>query len=188
AVDAQVAYADVILVTKGELVDERQISEVTSEIRTLASQVVQRIGDTASHVAWLEDLLADPPLDRPPTGPDHVHVHDETCRHLDNPADRSVHGIDSVWTSVNSVLDLEEFEDALGELPGNYVRIKGIVKAVDAAHATRWYAVHRVGLRVSSEPVEAPNFEEGRIVALGPAVDANALATCVSRAASVKHA
>jgi hypothetical protein len=33
-------------------------------------------------------------------------------------------------------LDLEEFEDALTELPANYVRIKGIVKMLDAIAQT----------------------------------------------------
>lgn len=186
AVDAQVAYADVILVTKAELVDEAEVDAVMSAIRTLASEVITRIGDTASHVAWLEELLADPPLERPSTPQDHVH--DENCRHLDNPSDRSVHGIDSVWTTAHGAFDLEELEDALGELPANYVRIKGILRATDARQRTGWFVVHRVGMRVSSEPVSEPNFEEGRIVALGVGVDANALAACISRALAGSNA
>ena len=182
AVDAQVAYADVILVTKAASAGEAETSLVTAEIRTLASQVLLRIGDTATHVAWLEELLADPPVGHPPNGQDHGHVHDEHCRHLDNPADRSVHGIDSIWTTVNGVVDLEELEDALAELPANYVRIKGIMRAIDAHGHEGWFAVHRVGLRVSSEPVETPDFESGRVVALGSHVDGNELFACVRRA------
>ena len=178
AVDAQVAYADVILVTKSSLAGDDETSLVTAEIRTLASQAVVRIGATATHVAWLDELLEDPPL-RSPNGQDHEHVHDENCRHVDK---GTVHGIDSIWTAVTSVLDLEEFEDALGELPANYVRIKGILKAVDERGSEHWFAVHRVGLRVSSEPVERPEFEEGRVVALGPAVKADELSACVERA------
>ena len=188
AVDAQVAYADVILVTKAELVGETEITDITSVIRTLASEVVTRFGDTATHVAWLEELLADPPLDRPPTRHDHGHVHDEHCRHLDNPAERAVHGVDSVWLPVHGELDLEELADALGELPANYVRIKGILRGVDPRHGAGWFVIHRVGMRVSSEPVATPNFEEGRIVALGPAVEATALARCLSRATGIVRA
>jgi G3E family GTPase len=169
AVDAQVAYADVVLVTKAELVDE--IEGVTSAIRTLASQVPLKIGNTASHATWLDQLLVDPEVE----SHSKPHVHDENCRHLDNP---SVHGIDSVWISVAGGVDLEELEDALGDLPGNYVRIKGIVQATDG----RWHAVHRVGLRVSSEPIDPPDFKEGRIVALGLTVDRQALVDVVSRA------
>ena len=176
AVDAQVAYADVILVTKGELV--ASTDAVTSAIRTLASRVPLRIGSTGSHVAWLEELLADPQIEVGSNREDHAHVHDENCRHLDNP---SVHGIDSVWIPVEGVLDLEELEDALAELPGNYVRIKGILRATDAKGATGWHAVHRVGLRVSSEPL-AGDFEQGRIVALGLTVLREDLLACVERA------
>ena len=90
---------------------------------------------------------------------------------------------------VPGVVDLEELEDQLAALPANYVRIKGIVRAtdgrVDAGAPARWIAVHRVGLRVSSEPIEAaeaPDLEEPCIVALGPAVKADALAGCVEAA------
>jgi G3E family GTPase len=186
AVDAQVAYADVILVTKSQFPESQ---DVTSAIRTLTSEALVRIGETATHVAWLDQLLRDPPVGREssaPTGQDHDHVHDEQCRHLDNPLERSVHGIDSVWTSVSGVVDLEELEDALGELPSNYVRIKGIVKGVDQRGHEGWYAVHRVGKRVSSEPVESPGFEAGRVVALGSQVDARTLDECVRRAIEVK--
>ena len=182
AVDAQVAYADVLLVTKAALAGEAETSLVTAEIRTLASQALLKIGDTATHVAWLDQLLADPSTSRSPTQQDHSHVHDENCRHVDNPADRAVHGIDSVWTAVPGVVDLEEFEDALAELPLNYVRIKGILRAVDQTGNERWFAVHRVGPRVSNAPVEAPAFTEGRIVALGSQVDGNELFACVRRA------
>jgi len=191
AVDAQVAYADVVLVTKSEGTSEAETAALVSAIRTLASRAVVRIGDTAEHVAWLEQVLADPPIDRaatPPTEQDHGHVHDAHCRHLDT---GPVHGIDSVWTTAHGVFDLEELEDVLGELPANYVRIKGILRATDsrAGRPSRgWFAVHRVGLRVSSEPVEVPDFEEGRVVALGPGVRAEELATCIQRAMVVSDA
>ena len=185
AVDAQVAYADVILVTKSELAGEAETSLVTSEIRTLASEAILRISNTATHVAWLQELLSDPPLEREPTPQDPSHVHDEHCRHLDN---HPVHGIDSVWTAADGLLDLEEFEDALAELPANYVRIKGIVKAVDARGHVGWFAVHRVGLRVSSEGVDSPDLQSGRVVALGSRVDSNKLFSCIRRALDVRSA
>ncbi|MDQ3365777.1 MAG: GTP-binding protein [Myxococcota bacterium] len=191
AVDAQVAYADVLLITKAELAGPAATAAVASEIRTLASRSLLRIGGTAEHVAWLEQVLADPTVERVapaapgPNGQEPAHVHDDSCRHVDNATGGAVHGIDSVWTGVPGVLDLEELEDALAELPANYVRIKGIVRAVDlrsGAAIEGWVAVHRVGPRVSSEPIVAPALAGGRIVALGPAVTADALATCVARA------
>jgi len=109
------------------------------------------------------------------------HVHTDDCRHLDSgPA----HGIDSVWVAVDRPLDLDELEDQLAELPSNYVRIKGIVRAVRDGEAAGWIAVHRVGPRVSSERVEPAEHQQGRIVALGPSVSRAELARCVAVAAS----
>ncbi|HLL22315.1 MAG TPA: GTP-binding protein, partial [Kofleriaceae bacterium] len=110
SVDAQVRYADALLVTKSALAGESETAAVVDEVRTLASQAIVKIGDTASHVAWLANLLTDPPLRSPdgpsprsPNGQARGHVHDEHCRHLDN---HPVHGIDSVWRDIEGVVDL----------------------------------------------------------------------------------
>lgn len=214
AVDAQVAYADVVLVTKAELAGPEETARVEAEVRTLASRSLVRIQGTEAHAVWLEGALADPNLPRArpiphappaeatertsPTGREHAHVHgdghagdsEHECRHAEQLTDPSAHGIDSVWVPVHGVVDLEELEDQLAALPANYVRIKGIVRATDGrvegGAPARWIAVHRVGLRVSSEPwagAEAPDLEEPCIVALGPAVKSDALAACVVAAA-----
>lgn len=194
SVDAQVVYADVLLVTKAELAGPSDAGCAESVARDLAPRALIRRGTTDEHAAWLEALLADPPLDppsRPPVGrpipqPDgqvSAHVHDDDCRHLDSPA---AHGIDSVWLAVERPLDVEELEDQLAELPANYVRIKGIVQDARSGDAARWIAVHRVGPRVSSEPLEPavlPLPQQARIVALGPGVDVADLARCVTSAA-----
>lgn len=204
AVDAQVAYADVVLITKAEIAGEPETERVLAAIRTLAPRALVWIRGTDEHAAWLEDTLADPEISRPPDAPPpggqaHGHVHpagrdgndpEHECRHAEHLLEHSAHGIDSVWVPVRGVVDLEELEDQLAALPANYVRIKGIVRArdgrVDPDAPARWIAVHRVGLRVSSEPLEVPDdapavpdLEEPCIVALGPAVEAGALAACV---------
>ena len=199
AVDAQVAYADVVLVTKAELAGAHETALVEAEIRTLASRALVWIRGTDEHAAWLEDVLSDPLIEWPraasPDGQDPGHVHATThdvggngeCRHAEQPIDRSAHGIDSVWVPARDLVDLEELEDQLAALPANYVRIKGIVRAVDgrAGDGTpRWIAVHRVGLRVSSEPVGEPDLEQPCIVALGPAVRSEPLAACVEAASA----
>ena len=118
-------------------------------------------------VAWLAGALEDPEL-RVDRAAEHAHVHDHD-RH---------HGVDSVWLPVDHKVDLEELEDALAELGREYVRIKGIVETLDG-----WWVVHRVGLRVSSEPLVRPEARpRGRIVALGPGVEHAPLAGCVERA------
>jgi G3E family GTPase len=190
SVDAQVAYADVLLVTKSELVgDSSDAERAESVARGLAPRALVRRGTADEHAAWLEALLADPeppgaaaPLARQVPQPSEQvsgHVHDDGCRHLDSPA---AHGIDSVWLAVEHPVDVEELEDQLAELPPNYVRIKGIVRSV-AGSASPWIAVHRVGPRVSSEPVDPGGPQQARIVALGPGVAVADLARCVTAAA-----
>jgi G3E family GTPase len=187
SVDAQVAYADVLLITKSELaaIGNSDAERAESVARTLAPRALVRRGTADDHAAWLEALLADPPLPRQLPQPDDqvsAHVHDEHCRHLDSPA---AHGIDSVWLAVERPVDLEELEDQLAELPPNYVRIKGIVQEIvraAGADAVRWVAVHRVGPRVSSEAIEPGEPQQARIVALGPGVAVADLARCVAAA------
>jgi G3E family GTPase len=176
AVDAQVAYADVLLVTKADVAGEAETHAAIDAIRAIAPKAQILEGSTAQHAAWLEQVLADPDVEHVPTGV--PHVHDENCRHPDTHA----HGVDSTWLNVEGPIDLEELEDALADLPANYVRIKGIVRAANGV----WSAVHRVGLRVSSEPlVRQPEDivgDNGRIVALGRDLDPEKLANCLHAA------
>jgi G3E family GTPase len=187
-VAAQVAYADVLLVTKAALAGPAETERVEAAIRTSAPRALVKVGTTDDHAAWLEELLADPDLPAVADTRDArlpapaAHVHDATCRHLDTSVERSAHGIDSVWVPIEGAVDLEELEDRLAELPSNYLRIKGIVRVIADGDPARWMVVHRVGPRVSSEPVQPPDFEQGRIVALGPAVDRAELASCVAGA------
>lgn len=187
SVDAQIAYADVVLVTKAEIATDRDIADAVASVSLLAPHALTRHGSTDEHAAWLESVLADPPLTRP-DGEVSGHVHDENCRHPDNSEGDTAHGIDSVSVRVDGIVDLEELEDQLATLPSNYVRIKGIVKSVDGRTGSttpRWAVIHRVGPRISSEPLalhEGQDHEQGRIVALGPGVAKAAVAACVEAA------
>jgi G3E family GTPase len=194
SVDAQVAYADVLLVTKSQLLGDKldDLRGAEAVARQLAPRAVLRRGSTDEHAAWLEAVLADPVLfDSRPSersapaalasgAADLPHHHDDECRHLDS----SAHGIDSVWVAVERPIDLEELEDQLADLPANYVRIKGIVATTGDDDAVRWVAVHRVGPRVSSEVIETKELQAGRIVALGWSIDRDDLARCVAAASS----
>jgi G3E family GTPase len=177
AVDAQVAYADVLLVTKRDLGSPEESAAAEAQAMTLAPRALLRDGSTDDHAEWLEQVLADPSLEAAELGA--PHRHDEHCDHAHH------HGIDSVWTAIPDVVDLEELEDRLADLPANYVRIKGVARAVDgrvAKEDPHWVAFHRVGLRVSSEPAAEPSFHIGRVVALGSSVDVDELAACVTAA------
>jgi G3E family GTPase len=192
SVDAQVAYADVLLITKAEVAaDSSDGDRAEAGARTLAPRALVRRGTAGEHASWLEALLADPESEgakvlgelSQPNGQvsDRLgdHVHDDDCRHLDS---SSAHGIDSVWIDVPHAVDVEELEDQLADLPPNYVRIKGIVRVAgdDVAH---WVVLHRVGPRVSRERVELSQPQQPRLVALGPAVRRADLARCVAVAA-----
>ncbi len=174
AVDAQVAYSDVLLVTKSELAGSEAEAAIEAA-RAVAPRALIRRGTTEEHAVWLEQVLADPSLEHAPAGPEHVH--DENCRHADSHA----HGVDSVWVEVPSTVDLEELEDQLAELPPNYVRIKGIVNTPEG-----WHVIHRVGLRVSSEPLPGAAAQPGRLVALGSDLSVPALRSCIDEAAASK--
>jgi hypothetical protein len=135
-------------------------------------------GSPAEVVDWLWGVLSDPPLERTAPRPaerdgEHDHEAHEHGRH----------GVDSVWLPIAGVLDLEELTDALGDLPPSFVRIKGLAEVIDrrtGSEARHWVAFHRVGLRVSWEPVAGPTAP--RVVALGPGVSTGPLAACLARA------
>ncbi len=167
AVDAQVAYADVLLVTKAQLAGPAETTAAVEAAQAIAPRAVVRIGTTDEHADWLESVLADPEIEYEH---EHAHAHDHAAHaHLID--------VDSLAIDVPDLVDVEELEDQLAELPASYVRIKGIVHAREG-----WFAVHRVGLRVSSEPIAAAS-ERGRRVALGSERSKEALVACVAAAA-----
>src|SRR6185437_8025890 len=96
------------------------------------------------------------------------------------------HVVDSISVPIAHTVDLEELEDQLAELPASYVRIKGIARAIDERGDAAWVAFHRVGLRVSSEPLAtAPSGfagDRGVIVALGRDLREDRLAAAVAAA------
>ena len=168
AVDAQVAYADVVILTKTDL--QADVGEVVEAVKGLAPKAMIVAGDP---VEWLATALMDPDGRRTQTQIDHDHDHVDVD--VDD-GHRGHHGIDAVAVEVTEMVDAEELGDALAELPASYVRIKGIVR-----EAGGWVAIHRVGLRVSYERLERPGLT-GRLVALGTGVDRGRLAACVERA------
>ena len=177
AVDAQVEHADVLVLTKAEIAGEVGAARAKREARAQNDRAPWVEGATAEVAAWLDDLLEDPTVDRAPA-PAHDHDHDD---HDHGPG--FAHGIESVSVQYDALLDLEELIDALEELPANYVRVKGIARAVDGRTGSgqpHLVAFHRVGLRVSTEPLawDAPT----RAVALGAGVQAEALRACIERA------
>jgi G3E family GTPase len=183
AVDAQVRYADILVLSKSDLLDQpalpASLVAALDELNATAPRVSGSIQEI-TEILW--SAIQDPALpaqplrasrpDAPEAGSDH------------EPAG---HGFHTIWLPIENVLDLEELTDGLEALPGTYVRIKGIAKAIDESTGStepRWIAFHRVGTRVSSEPLdELPsNPPRARVVAVGPHVEARPLAACLAAA------
>lgn len=182
AVDAQVEQADVIAVSKLDLMGDKaadRVPQLCAVLRTLSpsSAILAERSAGASALA-LARLLADPELGagraaRPNAAP---HAHGEEDRH----------GFETLALPIEGTLDFEELTVRLEELPAGYVRIKGICHAIDRSSGTDepfWIVFHRVGARVSAEPLPSAGERVFPcVVALGTGLDADQLASCLRAA------
>lgn len=187
AADAQVEQADVVVLSKLDLCGERaaeRVVELTALVRALspASAILAEKSAGASAAA-LARLLADPEL-----GAGRAAAAEATGAHHTHEGGGSAerHGFETLALPIEGTLDFEELTARLEELPAGYVRIKGICHAIDRSSGTDepfWIAFHRVGARVSAEPL--PSASERVfpcVVALGTGLDADQLASCVRAA------
>lgn len=205
AVDAQVEYADILVLSKLDVLDRAEPgAELEAILGTLNPQAVRVMGARDHVTRSLWRAIVDPVMDSRDSGAEETseqggsssapgkergalddHAHDHVGGHADDHAHRHAHDtahhdFDTVWLPIENVLDFELLEENLESLPASYVRIKGIAQAVDAStgsSAPRWIAFHRVGTRVSSEPLTAPS--RPRVVAVGPGIEQARLAACL---------
>ena len=183
AVEAQVRCADVLVLSKLDLVGAAELALVQAALAPLAPRATRLTDGAAAAAAWLDAVLDDPALSPPLTG-----ARLAKAAPPGRGDDGARHGIRSASFEIADgvVVDLEELEDLLAQLPAEVVRIKGILRVVDGRRGgadVHWAEVHRVGLRMSSARLptllpEAP-ARRGRLVALGPRVDAAALEAAV---------
>ncbi|HPH67678.1 MAG TPA: GTP-binding protein [Kofleriaceae bacterium] len=174
SVDAQVAYADILLQTKSHLVSAAVAAEVQQTAMALAGRALWYALPTAEAAQILDDIVSDPPLLGEHHGaagatPGPAHGCGPDCHEHGHA--HAVHGISSVAMALPATgIDLEDLEDAVLAIPDNAIRIKGIVQVVDG-DATAWVAFHRVGPRFSSERMTLTGpAPQPRIVALGSGV------------------
>ncbi len=185
--EIQVESADVVMLSKLDAASADELAAARTAVAALAPGAPVVAGSADDQVAWLQAVLADPDgeVTRRQSDGHHGHRHDQETGHGHPPGPGAAHGIEAVSIALSDrLVDLEALEDALAELPSAYLRVKGIVRAADPRTGDltpRWAAVHRVGLRVSSEVVPAP-AGGGRLVALGPGVTEAPLTACVARA------
>ncbi|WP_428268471.1 CobW family GTP-binding protein [Haliangium sp.] len=188
-VDAQVQYADVLVLSKLDLVGGSIPQPVLDSVRELNPDAPVITGTPEQIAATLWQSIVDPALPEASQARRAEHGHrshhdHEAHEHDDEDAVlASAHGFETIWLPVEETIDFEELSAQLEELPGNWVRIKGIAYAIDESTGTpepRWVAFHRVGTRVSYEPLSGP--APGRVVALGMNLDRARLAACFAAA------
>ncbi len=170
SVDAQVDYADLLLVTKLDLADNARLLELKTGLRSRNEVAPIFAGNAEGIVPKLWLALDDPSLERP--------SHEGPA-----PAPESAHGFVAVSLDIKNTIDFELLIESLEELPPTYIRIKGIARVIDASSGStepHMIAFHRVGARVSAEP--ARDALETRIVAIGTNVDEAELSACIASA------
>lgn len=180
SVDAQVAYADILIQTKGELV----AAAISADVKTVAMELAERAlwyaVPTLEAAQIVDDIVSDPPLhvsERAAQPP--AHHCQPGCDHSEHGHGHDhVHGITSVALALPmTTVDAEDLEDTITAIPDSAVRIKGITRVVLPAGAS-WIAFHRVGPRYSWAPLPIVNdavtgmpvMPKPRIVVLGNAV------------------
>ena len=177
AVDAQVEYADVLLVSKLDLTGaDAPAPELVASLR-MRNPDAPVLGGSADELADAMWALVSDPAARerrraaapPETGHGHAHG--------------PLHGVSALALPIVDTLDFEELADALEALPARYLRIKGIARVVDRTTGSdepHVVAFHRVGVRVSRQRLAEP--AEARMVALGRDLDRAELAACLEGA------
>jgi G3E family GTPase len=167
AVDNQVEYADILALSKQGMVTKTELDRLLVELRRRnpRAAIIDESQDTVGARLW--QLLADPIVEKPRTPRAHAHPHAHNPFHV-------------VAFPIDGTLDLERLTECLEQLPADFVRIKGIARVIDreSGDATpRMVAFHRVGARVSAEPVSGN--PTAKIVAIGVKLDEEALRACL---------
>lgn len=181
SVDAQVEYADVLVLSKLDLCGKDQVTVVTDLLRNLNQSAPLLAGSASENIEslWLA-------LDDPESSLHRTSLSSGEPLEAAIPDKSAGHHFHSVALDITNILDFEILSEELESLGSNYVRIKGIARVVDGATGSqevRLVAFHRVGARVSAEPCR-PGLHT-RMVAIGPTVDRDELSACL-RAAVLK--
>ncbi len=201
--EEQIAFADVILLNKTDLVTPAELKEVEAAIRAINRfAVIHRTRQCEIDVAKLIDrgafdldriLKIEPDfLDREPA--DHRHEHGDSHGHHHDHAHDHEHGhghgaaagvlrhnpeVTSVSLRLDRPLSVEKFENWIRHLLAakgqDILRMKGIL---DMAGQSQRYVVHGVHMQIdgkATSPWRPDETRESRIVFIGRKLDAQAL-------------
>ncbi|HSD75051.1 MAG TPA: GTP-binding protein [Steroidobacteraceae bacterium] len=172
---AQVAYGDILLVNKCDLVEERRLAaleqrlrEIRKDARMLRSVNAQLPLHLLLSVGLFEE---DGGAHDPHAACDHAHGHcAEPHAHSDHLA---VDGFTSVSFVAGLPLSLEKLQDFLANrLPAGVLRAKGILWF---AGSDRRHVLHITGKRLSMERGDWPGERKNQLVLIGRDLDHESL-------------
>ncbi|MFN3170311.1 MAG: CobW family GTP-binding protein [Hyphomicrobiales bacterium] len=149
---AQVAVADVLALSKTDLVDQKTLDQLQAALKARNPHAERETtAHLAKNTAWLENLLAQASPIVPATDNPHSHNHDHDHDHQ--------HAY-SVLVETHDPLEsrvLAMFMDLLAmNLPGELLRVKGIAWVQGEAKSEPW-AVHAAGpLQHPARPITGP--------------------------------
>jgi G3E family GTPase len=141
---AQIAVADVIALSKTDLVDDDAITTLKTQLRARNVHAhIAATSDLAGEPAWIATLLeqAAPPVAPTPQEHGHTHEHGHNHDHDHN------HAFSTVLTTDQPLAEkiIAMFMDLIGmNLPGDVLRVKGIAWIAGETDPAPW-AVHAAG-------------------------------------------
>jgi G3E family GTPase len=205
SVDNQVEHADILVVSKRDALpaDRREAdrSELVAELRRhnpTAPVLVEPSPAASARALWqlLSDAQADTALERGVLAHSRDRVPSTASQPEPEPSEHTHaggrdagHGFETVAVAIEGTLDFEELTSQLEALPAEYIRIKGICWAVDpqtGSQTPTLIAFHRVGARVSAEPLGELSTSASEplqcAVALGFGIERDRLAACLRAA------
>ncbi len=189
---SQIAYGDVILLNKTDLVEPAEIERLEKRIREIKEDA--RILRTVNSVVPLE-LILDTDLFQPSSLPhqhashDHDHEHDPDHEH-DHDHNHSHHshieadGFNSLAFESDQPFSLDAFQNFLNELPDAVFRAKGILWFEESPER---HIFHLSGRRYTLSSDEWPRQPKNQLVLIGQHLDTaqlrKKLEACLARPA-----
>lgn len=195
---SQIAYGDVILLNKTDLVEEAEIERLEKRIREIKEDA--RILRTVNSAVPLElildtDLFQASSLPREeahdhPSHDHHDHDHDhDHCEHPDHHHSHHSHieadGFNSLAFESDQPFSLDAFQNFLNELPDAVFRAKGVLWFEESPER---HIFHLSGRRYTLSSDEWPRQPKNQLVLIGQRLDTaqlrKKLQACLARPAT----
>lgn len=159
---AQIAVADMLALSKTDLVDEETAIRLEAELRARNGHAqIARTSDLALDDAWITALLEQAAAPVAPA--EHNHNHDHGHHHDHNHDHDHQHAFSTVLATDQALAEktIAMFMDLIGmNMPGEVLRVKGIVWVASEHGVTPW-AVHAAGpLQHPPRPISAAMTEK----------------------------